>query len=182
MADVTLSSGSVARPYRSPWGAFPTRNFESISSNAIHVGQVLTLDWTGSTNTKRVCASTAVPYFFGVGLAGSSRGASTSVVGNVTVYEANPHVEFRAFTKGGALASSLVGLRRTINRDSTLNIDYIDVTASTATDWRVLVTEILGTEGDTGGEVAFKFLPKLTENIGSSVSITSTSPVLAFFG
>ena len=64
------------------------------------------------------------------------------------------------------------------------------MSASTAADWRVVVTKVLGpmgaggvvTEGDSGGYVAFRFFPHLEGNIGSSAALTSTSPLLAFFG
>jgi hypothetical protein len=44
------------------------------------------------------------------------------------------------------------------------------------------VTGLQGQVGDTGGQVTFKFLSRITENTGSSVAITSTTAVLAFHG
>ena len=186
MAEITLSSGSICRPFRSPWGNFPTKSMQcstGVSSAAINIGRMVTLDWSGSTNCQRVKASTADNFFFGVGIAAQTVSGSTAVTGSeISVWEANPMVEFRAATKGAALASSNVGLRKTLHWDSTLAINYVDLTASTAADWRVIVTGLIGNEGDTGGEVSFRFMSRLTENTGSSVAITSTSPVLAFFG
>lgn len=186
MAEITLSSGSICRPFRSPWGGFPTRTMPcstGVSSNAILTGRVVTLDWTGSTTAGKVVASTADNFFYGVGIAAQTVSGSTAVTNSeISVWEANPAVEFRAFTKGAALASSQVGLRKTLHWDSTLTISYVDLTASTRADNRVLITGLIGTEGDTGGEVSFRFMSRIGENIGSSVAVTSTSPVLAFFG
>jgi hypothetical protein len=107
---------------------------------------------------------------------------SSAVLGQtIAVWEANPMVEFKATTVGAAQASSCLGLRRSLQYDSTLKIHRIDLTASTATDWRVVITQNLGAEGDSGGYMAFRFLSKLTENIGSSAAITSTTPILAFY-
>lgn len=185
MADFTLSSGSICRPYRSAWGSFPTRTMPAstgVSSATIHVGRPVTLDWSGSTNCRRVKASTSDATFFLVGVSAQLVSGSTATAGtDVSVWESNPNVEFRAVTKGANLASSHVGLRKTLHWDSTLNIAYVDLTASTASDWRVVVTDLLDSEGDSGGAVAFRFMSRLTENIGSSVAITSTSPILAFY-
>lgn len=190
MADFTLSSGSICKPHRSPWGAFPTRAYAvstGVSSNTIHVGRVVTLDWTGSTTAGRILASSANATFFAVGVAASGASGSTAVTGlpgvatEVSVYEANPMVEFRAATKNGLLASSIVGLRKTLAWDSTLNISYVDIIDSTKSNWRVAITALVDQEGDSGGYVAFRFMSKLTENIGSSIALTSTSPLLAFY-
>lgn len=185
MAEITLSSGNICRPFRSPWGAFPTRTMPlstGISSAAILIGRPVTLDWTGSTTAGKVLPSTADATFMLVGIAAATVQGSTAVTnGDLPVWEANPAVEFQANTKGGALASSLVGLRKTLHWDSTLGIAYVDVTASTRSDNRVAITGLIGNEGDTGGAVSFRFLSRLTENIGSSVAITSTTPILAFY-
>lgn len=189
MTDFTLSSGSICVPYRSPWGSFPTRQFTistGISSAAIVVGRMLTLDWSGSTVAGRVLPSTINGGFFmGVGIAASAVSGSTALAGGQTtvdVWECNPLVEFKAVTKGATLQSSNLGLRKTLHYDSTLAIMYVDLTASTASDWRVIVTDLINAEGDSGGYVAFRFVSRVTENNGSSVAATSTSAVLAFFG
>ena len=185
MTDFTLSSGSICRPHRSPWGNFPTRGMTlstGVSSAAIHVGRMVTLDWTGSTTAGKIKASTADNFFFGVGIAAQAVSGSSAVTnGELSIWEANPNVEFKAVTKGAVLASSHLGLHKTLHWDSTLTINYVDLGASTATDWRVVVTDLLDAEGDSGGYVAFRFLSHLTDNIGSSVALTSTSPVLAFY-
>jgi hypothetical protein len=189
----------VCRPYRSPWGAFPVTTFPCISTAAaVEVGIVVTYSTgtaVGGVVQPAVLPSTAngtAPVMVvGVTAEKSSAFASSAVLPlPISIYEANPMVEFKAVTKGAALGSSSIGLRRAIGFDSTLRIAYIDMTASTAADWRVIVTKVLGpmgaggvvTEGDSGGYVAFRFLQKLEGSIGSSVAITSTSPLLAFFG
>lgn len=186
MADLTLSSGSICRPFRSPYGHTPTRSFScstGVSSAAILVGRRVTLDWTGSTTAGKVLASTAVNHFMLVGIAAQEVKGSTAVTNSeISVWEADPAVEFRAVTKGATLASSHVGLRKKLMWDSTLGIEYVDLTASTAADWRVVITDLIDAEGDSGGAVAFRFLTKLTESIGSSAAITSTTAILAFRG
>lgn len=185
MADLSISSGSICRPYRSPWGAFPTRSMQcstGVSSAAILTGRRVTLDWTGSTTAGKVKASTAENTFFLVGIAAQTVQGSTAVTNSeISVWEANPLVEFRAITKGATLASSHIGLRKKVMYDSTLGIEYIDLTASTAADWRAVITGLIDNEGDSGGAVSFRFLSRLEGNIGSSIALTSTSPVLAFY-
>ena len=186
MTDFTLSSGSICRPYRTPWGAFHKGTYQvssGVSSAAILTGRPVTLDWTAnSTNVGKLKASTADATFFLVGIAANDVTGTTAVTGTpIDVYEANPMQEFKAVTKGGTLQSSQLGLRKTLHWDSTLNIAYVDLSASTAADWRVIVTKFIDNEGDSGGFVAFRFITRLTENIGSSIAITSTSPLLAFY-
>ena len=188
MAEIALSSGSVCRPFRTPWGAFNTRSYfvsTGVSSAAIHVGRPLTLDFTEAgmtTNAGYVKASTADNYFYLVGISGGAVSGSTATVGvtDVQVYEANPLAEFQAFTKGGAVTSSLVGTPRTLHWDSTLNIAYVDVTGSTATDFRVVVTQLMPgySQSDTGAPVAFRFISDLRQQ-GSTVN--SSTPYLAFY-
>jgi hypothetical protein len=195
MAEITLSSGSICRPYRSPWGAFPIKHMSLVSTTpAVLLGRMMHLNWTAnSTDVGKVVPSTADNFFFGVGIAAQAQAALTSsaVAGPVIpIWEANPNVEFIANTKGVALGSSQIGLHKTLHWDSTLGINYVDLTASTASDWRVVITGIAGENGltglqgqigDTGGQVTFRFLSHLADNIGSSVALTSTSPVLAFY-
>ena len=77
MTDFTLSSGNVCLPHRSPWGAFPTKQYQvstGVSSAAIVRGRVVTLDYTeagNSTAAGQVKASTGDNFFYGVGIAAS---------------------------------------------------------------------------------------------------------------
>jgi len=185
MADFTLSSGNTIRPFRSPWGAFPTRTFgvsTGVSSATIHLGRPVTLDYTEAGNTSNagiVKASTGDNTFYLAGIAGEQASGSTAVAGTaISVWECNPLVEFRAVTKAGTLQSSQVGLTKTLHWDSTLNIGYVDLSASTATDHRVVITQLIDAQGDSGGAVAFRFIGNRREQ-GSTVN--SSTPFLAFY-
>lgn len=187
MTDFALSSGSICRPYRSPWGAFPTKTFQTASTTAtaIALGRPLDCLADTSSNAGFAKAATTPNWFNFVGIAAEacSSGVSSAVTGaKISVWEANPMVEFKAVTKGGVIGSSMIGKRRSMNWDSTLAIAWIDCTVSSNADWRVCVTGLVDGEGDSGGYVAFRFLSRLEGNIGSSVALTSTTPVLAFFG
>lgn len=185
MADFTLSSGSVCRPFRSPWGAFPTQTFgvsTGVSSATIHIGRPVTLDFTEAGNTSNaafVKASSADGTFYLAGIAAEQAAGSSAVAGTqISVWEANPMVEFKAVTKAGTLQSSQVGLTKTLHWDSTLNIAYVDLSASTAADHRVVVTKLIDQQGDSGGYVAFRFISDARYQ-GSTVN--SSTPYLAFY-
>lgn len=185
MADFTLSSGSICRPFRSPWGAFPTRTFgvsTGISSAAIHLGRPVTLDFTEAGNTSNahfVKPSTLDNSFYLAGIAASAASGSTAVAGTeISVWECNPMVEFKAVTKLGTLGSSQVGLTKKLTWDSTLNIAYVDLTLSTGTDHRVVVTQLIDAQGDSGGYVAFRFI---TDARQQGSTLCSSTPYLAFY-
>ena len=190
MTDFVLTSGMVCRPFRSPWGAFPTRGFQlstGISSNAILLGRVCSLDVNTDTNadqilpssqTAGVVMSTAI---VGVAADSPSGGAvgTTNTRGTViSVWEANPHVEFRAQTQGATLQSSSVGKAKALVWDSTLTIHKVDLSNSTLINVRVVVTQNIDNIGDSGGAVAFRFLAQ-TPPAGDS---TVSRSVLAFYG
>ena len=169
MADFTLSSASYCRPHRSPFGQPPVRVLPAStgmsSAGSITVGQVCALDYRGvSTSFHKVYGITASSFATVstqgpvVGIAASSHAANSEHGKGVTIFEANPLVEFKAVTKEGTLASSHVGSARTLAWDSTLSIAYVDLGASTAADNRVLVTDLIDAVGDSGGYVAFRFL------------------------
>ena len=181
MAQVDLSSGSYVRPHRCPWGAFPVRNMTPHSTATIHLGNMVTLGTIASTLQNTILQSTIPNAFYIVGIAGSSFTFTSSATtpNAIPVWEANPMCEFRAQTKGDALASSHVGLRRSLAWDSTLNVHYVELGASTATDWRVVVTGIVQDAGSSGGTVSFRFLGHLDEQITSTVN--SSTPTLAFY-
>lgn len=181
MADYPLSSGSFVRPYRSPWGAFPMKTVVPISTAAINLGQLVTTNWTGSTSAGQVVQSSAVNSFYGVGIAASSFTFVSSAVTPLpmSVWDANPMVEFAARTGLATLQSSHIGLRKKLMWDSTLNIHFVDLTASTATDWRVVITDLIDQPGDSGGLVAFRFLTHGAEQWNSTIA--SSTPLLAFY-
>ena len=185
MADFVLSSGSICRPHRSPWGAFPTRSFgvsTGTSSNGVVLGRRVTLDYTeagNTTNAAYVKGSTGAPHFNLAGITAENGNQSTAVAGTpVSVWECNPLVEFKAATIGAVLASSNVGQSKKLNFDSTLNIEVVDLTASTAADHRVVITQLIDNPGDSGGYVAFRFVPNRADQ-GSTV--LSSTPFLAFY-
>lgn len=185
MADFVLSSGNTCRPYRTPWGAFHTRSYPvstGISSATIHVGRAVTLDYTEAGPSSvggYVKASTGDNTFYLVGIAAEQASGSTFATTQLmTVYEANPMQEFVAVTKAGTLQSSHVGQTKTLHWDSTLNISYVDVSASTAGDHRVIVTQLVDQQGDSGGRVAFKFM---TNSFRQGSTILSSTPYLAFY-
>lgn len=186
MAQYTPSSGDYCRPFRSPWGGFPTKSFRTISTHgALAQGTLLTLNTAGSTAVNTVIPSTGaggLNAFSIVGILADTVAAfvSSATEGiEVSVWEANPNVEFKAITKGGAVASSNIGLRKALAWDSTLSVLYVDLTVSTATDWRVVVTQNIQAVGDSGGYVAFRFLNRTGDQINST--ILSSVPVLAFY-
>ena len=192
MADITLSSGMILRPYKSPWGAFPTRGFalsSGISSNAILLGRIVGLDVNTDSNagqilpssqTAGVVMSTAI---VGVAAESPSGGAvgSTNARGTViSVWEAHPMVEFRAQTQGANLASSQVGKTKAIVWDSTLVIHKVDLSNSTVTNVRCMVTGLIDAEGDSGGAVSLRFLTQ-TNDVIASTGVTGVNYVLAFY-
>ena len=194
MAQYTPSSGDYCRPYRSPWGAFPTRQFPTLSTQTAQVfqGTVMTLGTVLSSAANVVIPSTTVgtPPNLIVGVLAERIPAFTSSAvtpPTVMVWEANPNVEFVAVSRGGAQASSIVGLRKSLSWDSTLNVVMIDLTASTAADWRVILTQAtapVGNNGaaalgDSGGYVAFRFIGHLAGQTNSTIE--SSTPTLAFY-
>lgn len=171
MTDFVLTSGMHVRPYKSPWGAFPTKGYalsSGISSNAILLGRCVSLDVNTDSNasqilpssqTAGVVMSTAIVGF--AAEAPSAGGSSTNTRGTViSVWEANPMVEFRAQTQGANLASSAVGKNKALVWDSTLTIHKVDLSNSTIANVRVRVTGLIDSEGDSGGAVAFRFLTR----------------------
>jgi len=171
MPDFTLNSGDFIRPWKSPWGAFPSRTMKlstGISSNAIRAGEVVALD-TDSTSF-RDCIK-PVPQSSNslnpvaasiVGIANfnsTGMGNQTAQGTQVSVWDANPNVEFRARTRFGLLNSTIVGTHKELHRDSTLGIVVVNLaTSSLATPANcVLITGLLDSPGDSGGAVTFKF-------------------------
>jgi hypothetical protein len=188
LTDFTLSSGAILRPFRCPWGAEPTKSYalsSGISSNAIILGRIVGLDVNTDSNaaqilpssqTAGVVMSTAI---VGVAAEAAVGPGSTNTRGTlISVWEANPLVEFRAHTQGAVLASSQVGKTKALVWDSTLGIHKVDLSNSTLINVRAVVTQLIDAEGDSGGAVAFRFLSQ-TPPAGDS---TVSRSVLAFYG
>ena len=180
MAQYTPSSGNYCRPVRSPWGNFPVRGFQPISTSLqLSPGQLLTLGTAGSTDTHRVIADVtgskagqAAVRIVGIcaEVYAATPNSSATTPNTVSVWEANPNVEFMAVTTGAALASSQVGKRCPLTWDSTLRIEIIDLAISTATDARVVITGILpgltgNVDGDSGGYASFRFINRLGDQV-----------------
>ena len=172
MADYALNSGDVVRPWKSPWGAFPTRSMKlstGISSNTIRVGQLVGLDTASTSYTDCIVPivqssgslNPAAGTIVGFAAENSTANGSQSAQGTVIpVWDANPNIEFRARTRFGLLNSTIVGTTKELHRDSTLNIDVVSLrTSSLATPANcVIVTGLLDAPGDSGGAVSFKFI------------------------
>lgn len=184
MTDFVLSSGNSIRPHRSPWGSFPLKRMNlstGVSSNQIYVGSVVGLDQVAaSTNLADAVViipqssrslnpaagqivgisaefpSSSVP---GSGINLASTVAGAGGIGTIMVYEANPNVEFKAWTRFGLLTSTIVSQPKELTRDSTLNIDLINLaTSSLATPAKcVIITSLIDASGDSGGAVTFRF-------------------------
>ena len=187
MTDIAPGAADFVRPWYSPWGSFPTRTIglsTGISSNAINVGMVVGLDVNTATNgnlivpsslTSNTVVSTAI-----VGIAAENStalGGKNTQFWQVPVWDANPNIEFRARTRNGLLQSTLVGSNNhSILWDSTNKIHLINVGASSATTpVNVVITQLLDNVGDSGGAVAFKFVPR------DATSSLSTANILAFY-
>ncbi len=184
MTDFVLSSGNTIRPHRSPWGAFPIRSMKlstGFSSNQIFIGSLVGLDQAASTAFNdcivKIGASSnmltpAAGQIVGIAaenaniaslaLPGSGQSVSTTpgAQGSIPVWEANPNVEFKAWTRFGLLTSSLVGTQKELTRDTTLNIDLVVVKASSLATplLPVLITGLIDNSGDSGGAVTFRFV------------------------
>lgn len=181
MTDFVLGAGNTIRPHRSPWGSFPVKSFKcstGISSAVIAIGNVVQLDRTAASTSFQDCiqkvgtSSNMLAPTAGavVGVAAESWSTSSPGMQNATstspgqqgslmVWEANPMVEFKAWTRFGLLTSTIVGTVRDLTRDSTLNIDLVMLGASSlATPSNtVIVTGLIDNSGDSGGAVTFRF-------------------------
>jgi len=173
MAEITLSSNSIIKPYRSHKGSPIIRHFQGstfAAGSSIILGDVVSSDTAAASNYFRAVKmqahipSTAI---FGVAAANDKQDGSTGANGlgspttsKIPVWVADADTEFIGFTKDAgstACQSTLIGTARCIARDSTLGIWYVDTANSTAGDVRIRITEV-PSPGDTNGAVIFKFL------------------------
>lgn len=168
MADITLSTRTIIRPYRSRAGSplTLTRDASTCASTAvIHLGNVVQFDIVSESASHRlVRASTAAGHpnlstnIAGVAAAtDTSDGSTLSANGArpLTFWAADANTEFLFPTKV-ATASTLEGTNLALGFDSTLGIHYLTAN-STAGDRRVQVTEVPN-PGDTNGYVVGRFL------------------------
>lgn len=188
MTDITPTSADFVRPFRSPWGAFPTRDMKlstGISSNSFSVGQCVSLDVNStsyqdcivpSSMTSNTIVSTAVVGFAADASTNNSNKNNVAQGTSYPVWDANPMVEFRARTRNGLLNSTLVGQAHAILWDSTAQIHLVNVGASSATTtFSVIITQLIDNPGDSGGAVAFRCCAK------DPTSSLSTANILAFY-
>jgi hypothetical protein len=182
MTDFVLSAGNTMRPHRSPWGAFPIKHMPistGLTSNVIFVGSVVGLDQAASTaflqNVVKIAVSSntlnpGAGQIVGVAAENPSANLSPNAGGAINsstpgampiiaIWEANPNVEFKAWTRRGVITSSIVGTIKELTRDSTLNIDLVSLNVSSlATPANcVIITGLIDAPGDSGGAVTFRF-------------------------
>ena len=172
MADKTLSSLSLMYPYRSRYGTFQFRDFEEstcISTATIKYGHVVQFDANVSTANHRVVKSSTMAnapnvissLFLGISVENSTGDGSTTGVGpnkKLKVCLATSQTEFWGPTKSSVVTSTVIGLRKALAFDSTLNIFYVDIGNSTAGDATVVVTDVPEPGSDANNPVIFKFL------------------------
>lgn len=191
MAQYVISSGDYCRPFRSPWGAFPVRHFQPLSTTPqMFQGTLMSMGSSGSSDAHRIVQQVSTGGLNATMIAGILAEtvpvftSSAVTQAAVPVWEANPQVEFKAVTKGGPVGSSHIGMRKALAFDSAKNVHWVDLTASTTTDWRVIITGVLpqltgNVEGDSGCYVSFRFLTHLAGQIGSTIE--SSLSLLAFY-
>lgn len=170
LADVSHSSRSYVKAYRSRYGSPPITSYEestAASTAVIGFGQVVQFDETDTAAHRIRRCSTAsgqtpiqASNIVGVSAQGSTSDGSTAGLGSegrkLSVWEAAPDVEFLFPTKV-VIASTLVNTGLELSWDSTLNIHHLSAN-STAGDRTVRVTGIIpGTVGDTGGWLIARF-------------------------
>ncbi len=188
MADWTLSTATVFRPYRSLHGSPIIKYFQEstcASSQTIHLGQVVTTDTNVTTGGDRLVIApssggnganlmqVAIISLVGVAAMGSTSDGTTTGLSvhtnkQLPVWVADDETEFLGYLKGsGPAASSLIGLDKAIIYDTTLATYFIDSTNSTAALVAVHITDIPDyAVGDTNGPVVFRFL---SSNVSPSV-------------
>jgi len=159
MADWAISSGDSIKPYRSPWGQPSMRFGPEANAQTFKYGQVVQLDHATSTGENRIAsASTSDSTITSTSIVGVAAQGASSVLGQpVSYYDASPFNEFIGRTRGGTLALANVGLAYGLFRDSSKNVDLIDLGNTASTSLRVIVTELVDAVGDSGGRVIFKF-------------------------
>lgn len=175
MADKTLSSLSVMYPYRSSYGTYQLRSFEEstgISTAAIRYGDVVQFDVNVATANHRIVRSSTmanVPNVLSTAFVGIAVEASTGIGANAAITGvgtskklkvclATAQTEFWGATKSSAVTSTVIGSRRALAFDSTLNIFYVDIANSTAGDAGVVITDVPEPGTDANNPVIFKFL------------------------
>lgn len=163
LADITLSSRTTIKPYRSRAGSprvfTPPVASTRASTAAITAGVVVQFDLTSTSNHKIIrCSSgvaTALQSTTIAGVAAAADPADGSVDPNISVWAADANTEFVFPTKIAGTASSLVGTVLSLCWDSTLNINYAMASSSAGTE-AIYCTDVINA-GDTNGFIVGKF-------------------------
>lgn len=185
MADWTASSGSFARPYRSPHGAPQIRYFEAstcASTARIVTGDFVQFDTAVTSASHRVVRAQSTgggganllgingDQLLGVAMTRDESDGSTAGVGvgrKVGVALFDGQTEFLAYTRwAGPVTSTMIGQTRSIIHDSTLRIWQVDSTNSTAALQTAVITDVPDEYiGDSGAPVIFKISVSTLVNV-----------------
>lgn len=171
--DLTNSTRSTPRPYRSRHGDYQILSFEPstcVSTAKIVYGDVVQFDVNTSSNNFRIVkASTmaTIPtvlssVFLGIALDADSSDGSTTTQGSkqkITVAIGTPETDFLFPTKCTVAQhqSTLINTRRTLAYDSTLSMFYMDMANSSAGDASLMIVDVLD-PGSSNGQVLAKFI------------------------
>jgi hypothetical protein len=165
MAQISLSSNTTIRPYRSRAGSPAIMTFQGASTAAstspIRVGQVVSFDLTSTSSHRIIRCSSGPTAILSTSIAGIAAGeffpaAGTGSSGTVSVWIADGKTEFLFPTKIAGTTPALLGSLMDLSYDSSLAIHFL-ASNSTVAEQRVRVTEVIGV-GDTNGYVAGVFL------------------------
>lgn len=180
MAQITNSSRTTPRPYRSRKGDYTVLSFEpstAISTAAIRYGDVVQFDVNVAGQRNKIVKSSTmanVPNvvstaFVGIALATSELAGSSAGGEKLQVCLADSFTEFLWPTKqaGADHGSSLVGASKAIGYDSTLGMFYMDMANSTAGDAALVITECIE-PGTSNGQYVAKFLSTNTARFVSA--------------
>lgn len=170
MADRTLSSRSMIRPYRTRTGSprIVTPDASTCTTaNLIKEGRVVQFDATSTATHRVVLASTGgspnlSTNIVGIAAQPDASDGSTLNLGDgkrpISVWAADGATEFLFPTNVAGTTPALVNTGMALKWDSTLGTHYL-VANSTAGDQRVWVTEVpADLMGDTNGYVVGRFL------------------------
>jgi hypothetical protein len=165
LAQISLSSNTTIKPYRSRAGSPAIMTFQGASTAAstsiIRVGQVVSFDLTSTSSHRLVRCSTAAAAILSTSIAGVAAGeffpsAGTGSSGSISVWVADGKTEFIFPTKIAGTTPALLGSIMDLSYDSSLAINFL-ATNSTAGDQRVRITEVINA-GDTNGYVVGVFI------------------------
>lgn len=165
MAQISLSSNTVIRPYRTRTGSPRIATFQGASTAAstavIRVGQVVSFDLTSTSSHRLIRCSSAAAGILSTSIAGIAAAGFSPALGSgssasIPIWAADGETEFIFPTKISGTTPALLGSIMGLDYDSTLAIHHLAIN-STAADQRVRITEVIDV-GDTNGYVAGVFI------------------------